>query len=74
VAIFAQQRIHPVFLPRLRNNGGASLTSRRHFSHKILDAALLVLPALHSGDNFRNCQLTLSLSGFALNLLPFSNR
>jgi hypothetical protein len=52
--IFAQQRIHPVFLPRLRNNGSAPRASRRNFAHKILDsAALRSLPARHSGDNLR---------------------
>ncbi|MEO8606786.1 MAG: hypothetical protein ABI690_02815 [Chloroflexota bacterium] len=49
-----QRQITPVFPPRLCQLGGAPRPSRRFSAYKIRhSAALLVLPALDDGDNFR---------------------
>jgi hypothetical protein len=56
MAQLALWQLLPVYSPHFRNNGGASRVSRRFIWHKIRNsAAVLGLPALHVGGNFRNC-------------------
>ncbi len=56
VRILAQRQHSRSFSPPAYQFGGASCVSRRLLWHKILNSApLSLLPAVHCGDNFRNC-------------------
>jgi hypothetical protein len=56
IAKFAKRRHRPVFSPRLCQFSAMLPRSRRFLWRKIRNAALIsLLPAVHCGDNFRNC-------------------
>jgi hypothetical protein len=53
IGVAPQRQFAPLFPPRLCQRGGAPQPSRRFSAYKIRHAAaLLVLPAIHFGDNF----------------------